>query len=127
MPLIQMRNSYSVFQVLKSSVDALIEFIQLEGDGELIGDVPAYHAKINQEPNYHSRELLIRRRYVKSLTVEAAIAKIQVGDEWFSVNTIRDISMLKATEQKLIKSHKLLEERVCVRMFALTNQINHRN
>ena len=32
---------------LKSSVDALIEFIQLEGDGELIGDVPEYHAKIN--------------------------------------------------------------------------------
>ena len=32
---------------LKFSVHALIEFIQLEGDGELIGDVPAYHAKKN--------------------------------------------------------------------------------
>ena len=32
---------------LKSPGRALIEIIQLEGDGELIGDVPAYHAKIN--------------------------------------------------------------------------------
>ena len=32
---------------LKSSVHALIEFIQVEGDGELIGDVPACHVKID--------------------------------------------------------------------------------
>ena len=32
---------------LKSPGRALIEFIQLEDDGELKGDVPAYHAKIN--------------------------------------------------------------------------------
>ena len=32
---------------LKPFVHVLIKFIQLEGDGELIGDVPAYHAKIN--------------------------------------------------------------------------------
>ena len=32
---------------LKSPGRALIEIIQLEGDGELISDVPTYHAKIN--------------------------------------------------------------------------------
>ena len=32
---------------LKSPGRALIEFIQLEDDGELIGDFPAYHTKIN--------------------------------------------------------------------------------
>jgi hypothetical protein len=32
---------------LKALYRELIEFIQLEGHGELIGRVPAYHAKIN--------------------------------------------------------------------------------
>ena len=32
---------------LKSPGRALIEIIQIEGDGELIGDVPAYLAMIN--------------------------------------------------------------------------------
>jgi hypothetical protein len=32
---------------LKSSVHALIKFIQVEGGGELIGDVPACHVKID--------------------------------------------------------------------------------
>ena len=50
-----------------------------------------------------------------------------MGDDRFSVITIRDISMRKVSEQKIIESHELLEERVRVRTLTLTNEINHLN
>jgi len=108
---------------------ALGELIQVEVEGELIGDIPAYLAAIHEEMEDSGEdaskhvELTIRRRDGTSLPVEMAIDDVESLDHHFYVITLRDISERKVAERNLQDAHDSLERRVDERTEELSKEI----
>lgn len=102
------------------------EFIQIEIDNELVGDIPAFFSAIREEAGGIAdkfQELVIRRQDKTLLHAEVGIAEAMDGDDRFYVITMRDISDRKEAEKKLTESHEQLENRVKERTVELTWEI----
>lgn len=104
----------------------LVDFIQIEVENELIGDIPAYFSALHEENNdtgAQRRELIIRRQDKSSLPVEVSIAEASEGKEKLYVITMRDISGRKESEQTLKEYQESLEQRVEERTRELSLEI----
>ncbi len=104
----------------------LVEFVQIEDDDQLVGDIPAYLNVLYEIEGDHRREFVIRTRSGGSLSVEVAIAETGAANQRYMVITLRDISQRKAAEKALMESYETLERRVLERTEALTGEIRQR-
>jgi len=105
---------------------ALVEFVQIEDDDQLIGDIPAYLIALQELEGDSRREFVIRMQNGNSLSVEGAFSTAEAGSQRYTVITLRDISKRKAAEVALIDSHEMLERRVEERTRSLTDEIRQR-
>jgi len=105
---------------------ALVEFVQIEDEDQLVGDIPAYLSALHEEGGDGHQEFVIRTRSGSSLYVEVAISEAKAEEDRYLVITLRDISERKAAEKALYDSHETLERRVLERTQTLTGEIKQR-